>query len=268
MHKALVALAAYWLAGCAVNLSEARPARVLRGGEVQVSEINNIIVPTGALADGAKSVELVYTALREKKSLSAVEQRDFAGRTAANALTGPGFGAHVDISLGLGYRLDTSFRFGNGIYAASVRRGFDGPKWHGNVGVRAGYNTGMSVIPYLEQLNSYVEIADTSRWDWQAFAQLGREFQQWGRIWFGAKAMRSVFTVTVDATKLGLSKEVIDDQLDYLGGSFGFALGYRYAFFVGELHVLRSIGSVYAFGGERGLNGITIAPSWGILGQF
>ncbi|MBM4342541.1 MAG: hypothetical protein FJ100_04095 [Deltaproteobacteria bacterium] len=255
------------VSGCAVNLSEARPARVLRGGELQISEINNVVAPLGALDDTITSAEALVQAARDK-SLTQAQARDLAGRAVAIALAGPGYGAHIDVTLGLGYRIDTNFRFGNGIYALSLRRGVDWDRWHAGFGLRAGYNTGTSVIPYLNDLNSYVEIADTTRWDLQAFAQLGREFREWGRLWLGVKAMRSLFTLTVDASEIGLGRDVIDDGMDYFGGHIGFAVGYRYVYFVGELSVLRASGSIAAFGAERSLEGTTVAPSWGILGHW
>ena len=268
MRRPALALAILCVAtGCAVNLSEARPARVLRGGEFQLAEINNVVAPLGAIDDTITTAEPLVQGARAK-TLTQAQARDLAGRATAISLAGPGYGAHFDVSLGLGYRIDSSFRFGNGIYALSLRRGIDWDTWHAALGVRGGYNSGTSVIPYLNDLNSYVEITDTTRWDLQAFAQLGREFREWGRLWLGVKAMRSLFTLTVDASELGLGREVIDDALDYLGGNIGFALGYRYVYFVAELSVLRASGHIAAFGAERSLEGTTVAPSWGILGHW
>ncbi len=268
MHQWLASLVAVALCcGCAVNLSEARPARVLRGGELQISEVNNVVVPLGALDDAFTSADTLVKAARDK-SLTQSQAQDLAGRAVAIALAGPGYGAHIDVTLGLGYRIDSNFRFGNGIYALSLRRGIDWDKWHAAIGVRGGYNTGTSVIPYLNDLNSYVEIADTTRWDMQAFAQLGREYREWGRLWFGVKAMHSQFALTVDATAIGLGRTAIDDDLNYFGGNLGFALGYRYVYFVAELSVLTASGAISAFGTERSLAGTTVAPSWGILGHW
>jgi hypothetical protein len=44
---ALVAAVPLALSGCAINVSETRSARVLRGGEMQLAEMNDIVIPTG-----------------------------------------------------------------------------------------------------------------------------------------------------------------------------------------------------------------------------
>ena len=264
---ALLALVAL-CASCAVNLSEARPARVLRGGEVQLAQINNIVVPTSAIADSASSAKSLYSSLKTQQTPSGADARSYASRATAIALAGPGYATHIDLGIGLGYQFDSSLRFGNGIYAASLRRGVDFGPWAASLGVRAGYNSGQSVISYLDDANGYIDLADTTRFDGQLFAQLGRDFGEWGRLWFGAKGMYSAYALRVGAPQLGVATEEVRDHLLLLGGNIGIALGFRHVFAVGELTILHAAGTLRAFGQSRDLGGVTIAPSWGIMGQF
>lgn len=266
------ALASCWIAaslgGCAINLSEARPARVLRGGEIQVSQINSVVVPSSALQATVDSAKALYSDVSQKKLPSDGEARELAGKTAAIALSGPGYATHLDIGIGLGYRWDTALRVGNGIYAASLRRGVDWSNWAAALGVRVAYNSGQTWVPYIEDLNSYVDLTATRRIDSQVFAQMGRELREWGRVWLGAKAMYSAYRVTIDATQLGLGVEAIGDHLWYYGGNLGVAIGYRFAWFVMELNVMGASGKMTAYGVTRDLGGITVSPAWGFLGQF
>ena len=96
-------------AGCAINLSEARSARVLRGGEIQVSEVNNMVVPTRAFADIIDPAKAAIEAADEDRELSMEEKRTITKGATAIALSSPGYGAHLDVGLGLGYRFDTWF---------------------------------------------------------------------------------------------------------------------------------------------------------------
>ena len=121
----LAAVAALALVGgaCAMNVSETRPAKVLRGGEIQLSEMNDIVIPTravGGLIDGARDA----ANSADDGTLTPEERRTLIGAASAISLTGPGYGAHIDLAAGLGYRFDLQARIGNGIYALSLRRGF------------------------------------------------------------------------------------------------------------------------------------------------
>jgi hypothetical protein len=222
-------------AGCAVNLSESRPARVLRGGEMQISNINSVVVPMGSMGttiDAGKTI-----AQKIDQRTSDADKRRLAGSAAAIGLTGPGYANHLEFALGLGYRLDTALRIGNGIYSAAIRRGFDLGKWDSNIGVRVGYNSGASVISYLDTINSYAKIGSTKRIDTSFTAQIGREFGEWAKLWAAAKAMYSRYWVDVDAENLDLGHEKLDDHLLYYGGALGLALGFRWVHFVMELGI-------------------------------
>ena len=47
------------LANCASNLSEGQPAKVLKGGEISISNLNNVILPTqsaGAILNAGETI--------------------------------------------------------------------------------------------------------------------------------------------------------------------------------------------------------------------
>jgi len=263
----MVLASAALASGCAANVSEVRSARVLRGGEMQVSEVNNVVVPTRALAD-LYSQGKTIAKRADQGALPAAEKQELAVAATAIALTGPGYGVHLDFGIGLGYRFDAQARIGNGIYALSLRRGFDLGLWDLSLGGRAAYNTGGSVVPYIDSINSLAKVSSMRRFDGQLFVMLGRHYGEWGKIWLGTKAMWSPYELTLDTTKVGGTRETLRDRLDHYGGFAGLALGFRWIHFVAELTVLRSRGDVVVLGATRDLGGWVVAPSWGFQGTF
>lgn len=254
---------------CATNLSEARPARVLAKGQMQITQANNIVAPLQVVSAVIEPGRTVLDALDESRPPTNEEQRKIAGAATGIALMGPGYGTHLDFGYGVGGGVDVSGRVGNGIYAASVRRGFElNEKWHTNVGLRAGYNSGGSWIGYLENVNEVMPVADLTRWDLQGWWQVGRELGKWGRLWAGAKAMRSEYSLTLDGSRIELGKYSTKESLTMGGGFAGVALGYRFVFFVMELTVLYARGSLAVFGFEHDLSGLIIAPTWGFQGTW
>jgi len=266
---AVLALAgAAALSGCAMNVSEARSARVLRGGEIQVAEVNDVVIPTRAVTGSIDSGRAAARAAGDR-TLSAEERRDLTGAAAAIALSGPGYGAHIDLGVGLGYRYDVQARIGNGVYALSLRRGFDlGPRWFLALGARAAYNSGEAFLAYADDIFDWVKFSDTRRLDGQLFGQIGAEWGEWGKLWFGAKGMVSPLQTEVDTTRIGGDRERIATTLYHAGGFVGAAIGFRWIHFVAELTIMGATGHVRAFDQDYDLSGVVIAPSWGFMGQF
>jgi len=190
------------------------------------------------------------------------------GSAAATALSGVGYGTHIDVGVGLGYRLDLSGRIGNGIYGLSLRRGFDLGSWDASVGLRAAYNSGSSWVPYFDEINDYVKVTEMKRFDGQLFAQIGRELGEWGKLWFGAKGMVSPYASTIDARAIGLDTVEWSDTIGFAGGFLGFALGYRWVHVIAELSVLWAMGDVELYDKRYDLSGAVIVPTWGLQATF
>ena len=266
----LVAVLALATAGgaCAMNVSETRPAKVLRGGEIQVAEMNDVVIPTravGGLIDGARDAANAA----DDRMLTPEERRTLIGAASAISLTGPGYGAHIDMAAGLGYRFDLQARLGNGIYALSLRRGFPlSEKWNLALGARGAYNSGATFVEYADYVTEWVKLSETRRFDGQLFVQAGPEWGEWARLWFGAKGMVSPLRTDIDATRIGGTQERIEATIYHAGGFVGAALGYRWIFFVVELNVLASYGKFRAFDEDYDLSGYVIAPSYGFMGTF
>jgi len=251
-----------------MNVSETRSARVLRGGEIQIAEVNDVVVPTRAVTGSIDSARRAASAAGDR-TLTDQERRDLTGGAAAIALSGPGYGAHIDMAVGLGYRYDVQARIGNGVYALSLRRGFDlGRRWFVAVGTRAAYNTGEAFLAYADDIFDWVRFSETRRLDGQLFGQIGAEFGEWGKLWFGAKGMVSPLETDIDTTRIGGDREHVATTLYHAGGFVGGALGFRWIHVVAELSILGATGRVRAFDQDYDLSGVVIAPSWGFMGQF
>jgi hypothetical protein len=264
------------LPACAVNLNEARPARVLRGGEMEVSNINAVVVPFRVINDVIPPARNAIKALRSDEEPTeeerAAREQEALEAAAAIAIQGPGYGNHLAFGMGLGYRYDLSARMGNGIYGLSLRRGFDLGNWDASVGTRALYSAG-TWIPYLDTVSDVVKVTDMTRFDGQLFAQLGREWGEWGRLWFGAKGIYAHYDVELDTSRLQLEEAMLErlefgGHMFYAGGFVGLALGFRYVFFVMELTGLYTVADVTIFDETRNMSGPVLVPSWGFRGNF
>ncbi len=263
------ALLPLWsLAACSINVNEARPARVLRGGEVQVSNVSGVVLPVGAVSDAVSPSQTLIDSAKNEEELTEDEQHELVRSAAAVAIQGPGYNSHLEVGVGMGYRIDLAARWGSGIYALSARRGFDLGRWDASFGSRLAYNTGESWIPYLDELNRVVGVADMTRIDTQLFGQLGREWGEWFRLWFGAKGIYSTYSARIDPSRLGLAPTEINDHLWYAGGFVGAAIGYRYVFVLAEFMALYTWADADIYGRNEDLSGLLLAPSWGFRLNF
>ena len=106
------------------------------------------------------------------------------------------------------------------------------------------------------------------RFDGQLFGQIGTEWGEWGKLWFGAKGMVSPLKVRVDARRVNGGVDTVHATMWHGGGFVGGALGFRWIHFVVELTVLGASGNANVFGRDYDLSGLVVAPSWGLMGTF
>jgi hypothetical protein len=97
---------------------------------------------------------------------------------------------------------------------------------------------------------------------------VGREWEEWGKIWLGAKAMVSPYTLDIDASAVGLGETSTSSSMRYVGGFVGGGLGFRYVHFTVELSVLHASGDLEVFDRDYSLRGLVLAPSWGFQATF
>ncbi|HJN77725.1 MAG TPA: hypothetical protein QGF58_27640 [Myxococcota bacterium] len=209
-----------WTLGCAINLAEMRSARVLRGGEVHVSQINSVVVPTAGVREAIDPARTLIDELEEDDSLSTEEREVLVGGLSAIALTGPGYGS--------------------------------GGAW----------------FSVLDWANKAVRVSKLRRLDTTASVTVGREFDEWGRLWWGAKTQVSPYVFELDGSDLGIGQERSTGTMTCAGGFVGGAIGWRWVHFGAELTVLHARGSVDAFGSEHDLSGLILAPHWGLQGMI
>ncbi len=262
----LLALTA--LSGCAMNLAELRSARVLRAGEMQVTQGNNIVAPTSSVIESWNTAQLLAEDRDSEDGVTQEEALDLVGGATAIALSSPGYGTFLDYAVGLPRRFEFSARVGNGIYGLGLRKGVDRDQWHANLGLRAAYNGGGSWISYANTFNSWVDVGKVRRLDLSATAMVGREWEEWGRLWLGAKAMISPYTLEIDASAVGLGETSTTSSMRYVGGFIGGGLGFRYVHFNVELTVLYAQGDLTVYDRDYSLRGLVLAPSWGFSATF
>ncbi|MCP4805006.1 MAG: hypothetical protein GY913_17075 [Proteobacteria bacterium] len=260
--------------GCAINLAEMRGARVLRGGEIEVSEINSVVIPSAAVREAIDPAKELVGQIDESDQLTAEEREVLVGGMAAVALSGPGYGTFIDGNIGLGRGFEANARVGNGSYTLGMRKriplyraGAPGP-WHMAVGVRGGLATGGAWLGIFNWANKAIRVSELRRYDLAGTLTVGREFAEWGRVWWGPKVQVSPYSWELDGTLVGLGAETSTGRLLYAGGFAGGSVGYRWIHLAGELTVVHTRGSLEAFGEEHSQQGWIVAPHWGVQVTF
>lgn len=262
------------LLGCAINLAEMRGARVLRGGEIELAEINSVVVPSAAVREAIDPAKALVDQLDGSEPLTDDERRVLVGGLAAVSLSGPGYGTFLDGNIGLGRGFEANARVGNGSYTLGMRKriplyraGDPGP-WHMALGVRGGVATGGAWLGIFNWANTAIRVSDLRRYDMSVSLTAGREFGEWGRLWWGPKAQLSPYRWDLDGDLVGLGQETSTGRLMYFGGFAGGAVGYRWIHMAGEISVFRTRGDLEAYGDTYSQKGWIVAPHWGVLVNF
>ena len=255
------------LLGCAMNLAQMRSARVLEGGEVQLSEVNSVVVPSAAVVQSIDPARELLQQRNEDEPLDAEEREIVLGGLTAVALSSPGFGSYLDGAVGLGRGFDLSARVGNGSYSAELRRAllpYHQHPWHLSAGVRAGYSSGGAWLGVLDLANTALRVSTLRRLDLTGHVAAGREFGEWGKLWWGPKVQISPYRMQLDGSRIGLDPVETSGTLGWAGGFVGGAIGWRWVHFCGELTVLGAWGRTQAYGSEYEVSGVVVAPHWGV----
>ncbi len=253
--------------GCAMNLAEMRSARVLEGGEWQLTQVNSVVVPSAAVARSIDPARELLGELGEDDELSAQEREVVLGGLTAVALSSPGYGTYLDAAVGLGHGFDLSARVGNGSYSVQARRSLLPPRkhpWHLSAGLRVGYSSGGAWLGVLDLANTALSVSSLRRLDLSAHAAAGRDFGEWGKLWWGPRLQASPYRMQLDASRIGLDPQTSTGTLGWAGGFVGGGIGWRWVHFCGELTVLGAWGRTQAYGSEYSVSGVVLAPHWGV----
>lgn len=256
-------------AGCAMTLGELRPARPLRGGEVQAVYGQDLVLPTATVRQSIElGQQLAEVARDDAAGLSAEQKQDLTRGVAALALGSPGMGSWVEAGVGLGYGWDVGARVGSGSAGLVVRKGLWRHPWSASVSARAGVNGGDLRLSALSTFNGLVEVGELRRADLGASAQLGLDLGEVGMLWGGAKGTVSPYTLTLDPSRVDLDPVQTQGRLSWVGPYAGAALGWRYVWLAAELSVLRAGGGFELYGEAVPMQGWVVLPSWGVVVGF
>jgi hypothetical protein len=251
------------LLACAANFAEMKSARTLERGEMQVTQANTVVIPTSTIKSAIDPAKVVAERVQGDE-IDDADKTTLVGGLVAVSLSSPGYGTYLDYGVGLGRGYDLSARMGNGIYALGVRKSvMQNRPWYGSTGLRAGYNSGGSWVGYLDAFNSVVDVWSLRRWDIQHATSFGVELGEWGRAWWGYKVIYSPYTLTIDATAIGLGKDKTSSAMWSTGGFLGGAIGFKYVHVAGEILVARTTGDLNLYDEDYSLKGWVISPSWG-----
>lgn len=257
------------LTACALNLAEMRSARVLGGGEVQLTQGNTAVLPTAAVRESIDAARLVIDAAQSGEPLTDEEAHTLIAGATAVALSAPGYGTYGDLALGFGYGWEGSVRMGSGVMGVGLRRRlYAGYPLYAAAGIRAQRSGGAAWIGALDTANDFVSIADLHRTDLSATLEGGLELAEVLRLWGGLRGGLSPYRLSLDASALGLGSAETHGRVSMIGGFFGFGLGWRYVHVAAELGVERAYGEAILLEQPVDLGGWVVHPSWGLQFTF
>lgn len=257
------------LFGCAMNLSEMRSARVLGGGEVQLTQGNTAVIPTAAARESIDAAQLIIETARDGSTLSQDEAHTLIAGATAVALSAPGYGSFGDLALGFGYGWEGSLRLGSGVMGVGVRRSlYEGYPLYAAAGLRAQRSGGAAWMTALDTANDFVSLAELRRFDLSATVEGGVELAEVLRLWGGVRGGLSPYRLTLDASALGLGVAETQGKIGMIGGFAGVGIGWRYVHLAAELGVSRSYGEALLLEQPVDLGGWVIHPSWGVQFTF
>jgi hypothetical protein len=291
-------------AGCATSLSTMQPYQTLKPGGMHFGMGYSVNAPVSTSVRSVEAaVELASAATRHSRwdgmvlrddGIDTVSRKTWA-KVAAGAmavlLNTPGLENEYMFRLGVVKDVDVGFR-----WAWSTAR-LDGkfqlyrykPSRRFDVGLSLDVGAGYHFFDGLVfDVLDYMNIDKFRRFDAEASLIAG---MSWGtydafQIWFGPKIMQSFYAV--DGNLAGLcepTKEVCtpDDyrlvdandtngRMGLYGGFFGFAVGYRWIWFVGEITAMWMVARHHLLPGilpePTDLGGLVVFPSWGFMGRF
>lgn len=257
------------LSGCALNLAELRSARVLGGGEVQLTQGNTAVVPTAAVRETIDAAKLVIDARQSGEPLSEQQAQTLVAGATAVALSAPGYGGFGDLAVGFGYGWEGSLRMGSGVMGVGLRRRlYAAEPVYAAAGLRAQRSGGAAWMTALDTANDLVSIAELRRYDLSATLEGGLEVAEAVKLWGGLRGGVSPYRLSLDATALGLGVGETSGRIGMIGGFAGIGVGWRYVHFTAELGVSRSYGAATLLGQPVELGGVVVHPSWGVQFTF
>lgn len=255
--------------GCAMTLGELRPARPLRGGEVQAVYGQDLVLPTATVRQSVDlGQQLAEVARDDVDGLSVDQKQDLTRSVAALALASPGVGTWAEVGVGLGYGWDVSARVGSGTAGLAVRKGLWRHPWSASATARVATNAGDLRLGTLSSFAGLVEVGELRRVDLGLSGQVGLDLGEVGMLWGGARGVLSPYTLTLDPSWVGLEPVHSAGRLGWGGAYGGAALGWRYVWVAAELSVLRAGGSLELYGEPMPLQGWVVLPAWGVIVGF
>jgi hypothetical protein len=263
----LLTLTALPLVGCTTTLSTMQPAAALKKGDYHAAVGTGGNLAPGPIVDAFKTAKSIADDVNNGVQPDAQDEQDFLTAALAIALNPPGVENEFAFRYGLGGGFDLGLRYTiNSIQLEGKYQFLDeGPGgWAGSIGLGFGHH--IFAGPVFDVLE-FLQIDEFSRNDISVPLMFGRQPNDYVQYWLGPKYIASRYKIDAifEATN---AVENEAGAMQYFGGTAGFALGYRYVWFMAELTVMNLIFNANVLGEDRDLGGVVIYPAGGLMVRF
>jgi hypothetical protein len=270
-----IALAAATGAACTTSISTMQSAEALPRRKFRLSAGMDVAVPVSRIADALQAAYDVEEKIRDQGANYTPTDEDrerYADAIIGLALSAPGAGPEVMLRYGLGSGVDVGARYTQTGLHADLKWQFLGSSteepaasgWNGALSVGYAYHLFDGLI---FDLLEYVRVDDFTRHDFEVPLVLGKRLKQYGRVWFGPKAIFARVHVDAQLEELDASLDT-DGWIYYFGGFAGIAVGVRGFEVFAELTIMDLLAHPTILGRERDLGGIVVMPAAGVSARF
>jgi hypothetical protein len=267
LASSLVILALGLVAGCSTAISTMQPAETLPKGHWHVGMGMDVSLPVTRVAEAVDAVSDIADKYRRDPGYTPTEeeQRRYLGAAIGLALNHPSVLNDIMVRYGAWDGVSVGFRYaGNSIHFDGKVRLFEHGVWQGALSI--GYVRALFGGPIFDVL-AFLQIDDFSRHDVHVPLIVGRRLGNLGHVWFGPKY---IFGRThIDAALQNVDTSLRgDENVHYIGGFGGAAVGYSRIFLMAELTVMDMIAKPVILGQPTDIGGIVVMPSVGVMARF
>lgn len=283
MRRALACLVVWMSMACSPAMSSLQPAAALKKGQVHTAAGVGGPIAAGAALRAAQDAGVISKRLDAAPApapqpVGQLRDAEDAQGAFASALGAFLFSdtpiAETAVRVGVGHNLDAGLRLASDSVALEGKWQFLGTPERGgldgSIGLGVGFhlfNADLFANSGNAELASFLP-ADIKRFDISVPVTFGRQPSEFFQYWYGPKYVFSDIEISSSLIEKGPEIETEEAKVHYLGGTAGFAAGYKRVWFMMELSALNLFFKKEIAGRQEDLGGLIVYPAIGFMTRF
>jgi hypothetical protein len=255
-------VSALLLQACSTALSTMQPVQALPKGDLQFNTGVGFNVAPGPIISAFDAALAISQ--KDEIDINAEDEQQFLTAGLALALNPPGVINEYSFRYGLGHGFDAGLRYTGKSFNAEGKWQFldneDPKRIDGALHLTAGRH---AFDGFLLDLLDEFDLANFSRTDVSLSAMVGKKPNDYVEFWAGPKYAVGIYKAEGTFAKTGIIEDAAG-AMQYIGGTAGLALGYKYLYVITELTVANLLFKEEILGEEQDLGGVVFYPSIGL----